>query len=361
MSTPKSIADQHRQEWAGRHKPSGSTRRLFLKTLGLGAAGLAAGGGAAWVAGEFNQTTATAEELRAQLLAALEANALLQTEAAATKSNLTLAVDQNAQLVTTLSAAQTEAAGLQTQVATLQSQLEATAQQLEAANVQAAKAQTLIAMYEQLESLGLDALTQEGLARMGQQLLTTIESLPVVRDGLALARSLLDNFEETLPAWEESLNWLSEQLGWLTAGLGLIEQAAGQVISATFTGLTEIFHGFVNFILEHLPFNIGTRASETLNTTQVVIARLPSVVGDADAKIVQSFKARVGQGDEGWSRTLIRPLRERALSPADKLAASVKDTEATFASALKTPLEATLEQRAALRAAIAQFRAENQL
>lgn len=361
MPSPKSIADQHRQDWERTHHPSGATRRLFLKTLGLGAVGLAAGGGAAWVTGEFNTTTATAEELRAQLLAALEANAALQGEAGAAQSNLTLAVDQNAQLVTTLSGVQTEAASLQTHVTTLQSQLEATALQLEAANVQVAKAQTLIALYDQLESLGFDDLTREGLTNMGQQLMTTVESLPVVREGLALARTLLNEFEETLPSWEESLDWLGEQLGWLTAGLGLIEQAAGQVISATFTGLTEIFQGFITFILEHLPFNIGARTSETLNTTQVVIARLPSVVGEADTKIVKSFKSRVGRGETGWGRTLIRPLREKALSPADKLAASLKDTETTFTTALKAPVEAALEQRAALRAAIQQFRTENQM
>ncbi len=354
MSSPKSIADQHRQAWAGRPKPGGATRRLFLKTLGLGAAGLAAGGGAAWVTGEFNHASATADELRAQLLAALETNATLQGEVSATKSNLTLAVDQNAQLVTTLSSAQTEAASWQTQAATLQSQLET-------ANAQLDKTQTLLTLYEQLENLGLDDLTREGLTNMGQQLVTTLESLPGVRDGLALARTLLTEFEATLPSWDESLDWLSEQLGWLSAGLGLIEQAAGQVISATFTGLTEIFQGFVNFILEHLPFNIGARTGETLTTTQVVIARLPSVLGEAEAKIVKSFKSRVGQGDEGWGRTLIRPLRERALTPADRLAASLKDTEITFATALKAPVEAALEQRAAVRAAITRFRAENQL
>lgn len=361
MSTRKSIADQHRQAWERAHSPNGSTRRLFLKTLGLGAAGLAAGGGAAWVAGEFNHTTATAEDLRAQLLAALEANAALQGEASATQSNLTLAVDQNTQLVASLSSAQTETASLQSQVSTLQSQLETATTQLEAANAQAAKAQTLIALFDQLESLGFDDVTQAGLTAMGQQLVTTVESLPAVREGLALARSLLNNFEETLPSWDESLTWVSEQLGWLSAGLGLIEKAAGQVISTTFSGLTEIFQGFINFILDHLPFNIGARTTETLNTTQAVIARLPTVMGDLDTKVVKSFKSRVGPGEEGWSRTLIRPLREKALAPADQLADSLKDAEATFATALKGPVETALEQRAALRAAIAQFRAENQM
>jgi hypothetical protein len=361
MATPKNIADQRRQDWERAHPASGATRRLFLKTLGLGAAGLAAGGGAAWVAGEFNHSAASAEELRAQLLAALEANAALQGEASATHNNLTLAVDQNTQLVTSLSNAQTEAASLQTQVSTLQSQLDVTASQLEAANAQVAKTQTLIALFDQLESLGFDDLTQTGLAAMGQQLVTSVESLPMVRDGLALARTLLNDFEATLPSWDESLNWVSEQLGWLSAGLGLIEQAAGQVISATFTGLTEIFQGFINFILDHLPFNIGARTTDTLNTTQAVLARLPTVMGDLDTKVVKSFKSRVGPGEEGWSRTLIRPLREKALAPADKLAASFKDTETTFATALKAPVEAALEQRAILRAAIAQYRAENQL
>lgn len=361
MPSPKSIADQHRQDWERTRPANGTTRRLFLKTLGLGAAGLAAGGGAAWVTGEFNHTTANAEELRAQLLTALESNTTLQGEVSAAKSNLTIAVDQNTQLVTTLSGAQAESATLKTQVATLQSQLDVTGLQLEAANAQIAKAQTLIALYDQLESLGFDDLTRAGLTDMGQQLLTTVESLPVVREGLALARTLLNDFEETLPGWDERLDWVSEQLGWLSAGLGLIEQAAGQVISSTFTGITEIFQGFVNFILEHLPFNIGIRTSETLNTTQAVIARLPSVLGDLDTRVVKSFKARVGQGEDGWGHTLIRPLREKALSPADRLAAALKDTETTYATALKAPVEAALAQRATLRAAIQKFRTENQM
>src|SRR5258706_13299714 len=69
-------AEAHRQAWAARS----GRRRLLLKTMGLGAAGLAAGGIAAWTKGEVDDASAagvTLGDTRRQLETANAARAPL--------------------------------------------------------------------------------------------------------------------------------------------------------------------------------------------------------------------------------------------------------------------------------------------
>src|SRR5689334_25425325 len=97
-------AEAHRQAWAERS----GRRRLLLKAMALGAAGLAAGGVAAWTKGELDDAATnglTLADTRQQLDAANAARAALalsysalQTQANGWQSQLTAATAQNAQL-----------------------------------------------------------------------------------------------------------------------------------------------------------------------------------------------------------------------------------------------------------------------
>ena len=192
-----------------------SRRRFLLQAMGVTAAGLAVGGGAAWAksrSDEADAAEAAVRELQARLAAAANTNAALdvstvnlQQQLANLQSQLAALTGQNGPLASALSAAQKESADLKTQLASAQSQLSA-------ANDQLGKFKTLIALYDQLEGIGLDTLVREGLTAVAVGLTSALGLTALLKDGVLLAHTLLDNFEKLLPDFHAAMTWLGSQI-----------------------------------------------------------------------------------------------------------------------------------------------------
>jgi hypothetical protein len=343
-------------------------RRFLLKTLGLGAAGLAAGGAAAWGKGQLEQAaglstpTATAVlDLSQQLNDAQAARSLLelsyqelQTRAAEWQAQLELANNQNAQLSTSLTASQQEASNLQAQLASIQAALDA-------ANGRLTRAGELVALFDQLDAVGLDGAVEGGLASVAGSLAALLTPAAALRGGLSSARGLLANFELSLPDFAGAMHWLGEQVVRLKVGLWSVESSAAETAGTAAAGIAAAFTGFVGFVIDHLPFNIGAKVRATLSSTQSVLANLTDMTDNAADQVMLKISQRVDDGPQSWKRTLVEPLRAEALNRADEVLTAVNNTDATYQQALKAPVESALQQRRTLREQIAAFRATHSL
>ncbi|MDW8325527.1 MAG: hypothetical protein RMK99_03070 [Anaerolineales bacterium] len=336
------------------------SRRIFLRAVGMGVAGLALGGSAAWAYGQLSEkeaALATAQQFQAQLAdARLHNRSLdalinsLQGQVAQLDAELAVATSQNAQLANALNAAQQEALTAKTQLAEVQTKLEA-------AEARLAEFQGLIALYEQLESVGLDALIQDGLKSVAAGLAAAMSVTPLVQSGVQTATSLLDEFEKLLPTFNAGLVWLSEQLIQLKLNLLTLERAAKTTLAGAATGVVAAFGGFIKFVLNYLPFNIGERTRATFSAAQAVIMNTSDVAFQTDAQLFEPLWRYVSGGPNSWEKQLVKPLREQTLSPASRLALAVEQAQNTFDTALQTPLRAALQQRAQLKTKIAEQRA----
>ncbi len=354
------LADQHRRKF----ERLATGRRFVLKALGLSAAGLVAGGGAAWASGKLENAAtmgAAVTDLQSRLEAITGAHSTLelsaqglQIQVADLQSQLAFASSQNAQLATDLSSAQARSTELEAQFVATQSQLDAT-------NAQLARSKELIALFDQLEGVGLDGATQSGLAAVAGGLSAAAGHVPTLRQGVAMARSLLDDFELTLPNFQTTLNWLGEQIVNLKVTLSAIELSAQHTLNATIAGAAAAFGGLIKFVLDHLPFNIGQSVEDTLANTQALLTRLPTVLSGAEDKFLVGLGQHLGEGQKGWRRSLVAPVREQTLAPADQLLAAVEEANTQFAASLNDPVQTALARRAALRQTIAAFRTANNI
>jgi hypothetical protein len=337
-----------------------SRRRFLLQALGLSAAGLVTGGGAAWAmdhleVGGVSQTNASQLEAAQSAQTALDlSNAALQKQLTDLQAQLASATGQNAQLASALSTTQQEATDLKTQLATAQTQLKDTGLQL-------TKHQELAGLYDQLEGIDLDTVVTTGLAAMTTGLGAVSGLAPLLHDGLALARNLLVGFEQALPDFQEAMTWLGDQILNLRLNLYSIEVAAQQTINQAINGLTEVFGEFANFVLDHLPFNIGAKVRETLATIQHLLNGLTDMADGADEKVLGRISQRVGDGPQSWKRTLVKPLRDKTLSPIEKMLTAITEVETTFTTNLNDPAQAALKERTALKEKITTFRKTNGL
>jgi len=358
--TDNSLADQHRREY----ERQAVGRRFLLKALGLSAAGLVVGGGAAWAGSKLGDATtlgANMTDLQSQLTTLTGAHSTLQASAQALQvqvadlqSQLGFAASQNAQLATDLSGAQAKSTDLEAQFLSAQSQLNT-------ANTQVARSKELISLFDQLEGIGLDSAAQSGLAVVAGGLASAVGHVPTLRQGVAMARSLLDDFELTLPTFQTTLNWLGEQIVNLKVTLSAIELSAQHTLNATIAGAAAAFGSLVSFVLDHLPFNIGQNVKTTLTNTQSLLSSLPAVIAGAEDKFLVGLGQRVGEGQKGWRQSLVKPVREQTLVPADQLLAAVEQANTQFAASLNDPVQTAIARRGALRESIAAFRAANQL
>jgi molecular chaperone GrpE (heat shock protein) len=355
-----SRAEEHRQAYLRQV----ARRRFFIKTLGLGAAGLVAGGAAAWTKSELEVAStagASLADMKLQLENALAARsaaeqsyAALQTQSAEWQVQLTAANNQNAQLSSSLASVQSEAANLRSQLASLQSALDS-------ANARLARSTELISLYDQLEAAGLDGLVQNGMASVSGVMAGLLGTSEALRGGVESARSLLSNFESTLPDFQGAMQWLGEHVVRLKAGLWTVESSAQQTVNSALTGIAAAFSGFAGFIIDNLPFNIGRQVRNTLSATQSVLANLTQMTDNAGDQVLLKISRHVDDSPQGWKQSLVGPLRSRTLAAADEVVSASHTASSTYQSSLETPAGPVLERRRQLREQIASHRAAHGL
>jgi multidrug efflux pump subunit AcrA (membrane-fusion protein) len=332
---------------------------LVLKALGLGVAGLAAGGAAAWTKGELDAAAtagATVADAKHQLENANAAKAALalsftalQNQANDLQTQLAAATGQNTQLAGAVNAAQQEAADLKAKLTAAQTALDA-------ANQRLGNTHQLLGLYGQLEGVGLDGVVSNGLGVVSGALSGLAGPAGLLRDGINSAHGLLTGFEQVLPDFSSSMAWLGDQVVKLKVGLWAVETSAQQAANSTLTGLTAAFGGFVGFVLDHLPFNIGASVRSTLASVQSLLGGITTMTDQAADQVLLKISKHVDDGPQGWKQTLVTPLRDNTLAPASQVLAGIAGTSDTYHSSLKDPATTALQQRQALRDEIAAFR-----
>lgn len=356
MTDIQSHADQHRLAWEHRNR-----RRFFLKLLGLGAAGLTVGGGAAWANNQMTQDQAALTALNTQLTdttaahTALEVSyTTLQGQNTELSAQLTSLSGQNAQLASALSAAQQEATDLRAQIAALQTDLAAS-------QTKVTKQQGLVQLYEQLDQFGLDNLLSGGLSTLSANLQGLNSPAELLRAGLKQGRAVLQDFTAALVDIAAAMGWLGEKVVLFKVGLWLIENKAQQTAGAALTGIASVFGGFMGFVLDHLPFNIGTQVRETLAATQNLLTTLSTVADETDDQVMLKISPYVTDSAKSWQSTLVTPLQEDTLTAADQMLDAVAGASATVEKDVVVPTQVVLEQRRVMRERIALYRATEQV
>jgi hypothetical protein len=293
-------------------------------------------------------------QLRAQLGASVDNNATVADVVAALQSQLAGAASQNAQLASALSAAQQEVTNFKAQLAAAQGDLQTTTDSL-------SRNRELVSLFDQLNAVNLDDVVQGGLAAAAGSLSGALALGPLVMQGVNAGRTLLASFEQTLPVFREAMTWLGDQVLNLRLGLYTIEATARKTIGAALNGLNTVFGGFISYVLDHLPFNLGANVKATLNATQTILAGLADVLDGTDQKVLGTISPLVSEGPLDLAKTLVEPLREQTLKPAEQIVSALDEANQAFKTSLESPARLALAQRAEIHSKIEAFRQVNRL
>jgi hypothetical protein len=210
-----------------------------------------------------------------------------------------------------------------------------------------------------LDAVGLDGIVASGLGMVTGALAAVAGPVGLLRAGVDSARGILAGFETVLPDFKGAMAWLGENVVKLKVGLWSVENAAQQTVNSTMSGFAAVFGGFVGFVIDHLPFNIGDQVRGTLAAVQGVLTGVTDMTDNAGDKVLLKISKHVEDGPQGWGQTLVTPLRDSTLAPADQVLSAIGGADTTYHSGLKDPASTALEQRRVLREQIAAYRAAN--
>lgn len=221
------------------------------------------------------------------------------------------------------------------------------------------KLNELVAMYEKLEdNYSLDTLIKDGFTAASASFAGAIGMLPLVSQGIELARGLLDGLDFQIPNYRAGVSWLQKRIDDMNSSIETVEKAIAEALK-TLTPVADAMSQLVGYILKYLPANIGAGVKGALDAVNFLYQSLPPVVTGTHDQVIAMLSEPFADNEKGLSQSLAKPIRERSLSQAEKLTVQVTNANDAYTNKLEIPVLVALETRAAVQKEIADFRATN--
>jgi hypothetical protein len=129
----------------------------------------------------------------------------------------------------------------------------------------------------------------------------------------------------------------------------------------TLDPVTSTMKQLVDYILTWLPTNIGLGVKAALDAINFLYTSLPPVITGTHDQVIEMLTAPFAEDEKGLKQAMVKPIREKAFAPSEKLAQQVQSLNDTYTQSLHVPAQVALDQRAVLLKEIADFKAANQI
>ncbi len=210
----------------------------------------------------------------------------------------------------------------------------------------------LLALYEEMDNLGLDDRVREGIRAVGGILETVGSIAERLREAIRSARTALLEFQSRFPGLHEAVRWLKDALLSFSQKLTALENEVNEFLGLT-NPVAETVGGFLAKVLDWLPGTFGRQVRGGLERMGEILAALPAFLQGLFTRILEPledwFNSRSDAGLNGW---LVNPLLNNVLDPAEMLVERVLELVNAWNERLAHPSEQALARRSELRAEI---------
>jgi hypothetical protein len=236
-----------------------------------------------------------------------------------------------------------------------------TAAELEAA-AEAFKLKELLALYENLEKIGLDAIVSTGVAAVGLLLKGVETGSLAIKAGLDTVEGLLLDFEGAFPIVRAGIEWTEGVVSAFADKLQALEDAIEGVLEKA-QPITDALGGFFNFMLDLLPFGYGDRVRVTLDRIDDIVTSIPEAVESINTKLLEPLRRDWFSEEEGkgLKAGLIDPIVTGLLDPLEAFLGKLAELVGSWEEKLAGPAQKSIGERDAIREQIARYKAEEGL
>jgi hypothetical protein len=235
---------------------------------------------------------------------------------------------------------------------------------LATANAEIARLQGLVDLYEDLESVGLDALLAAGMSAAALPLQAVEAGARALQAGLEWIEQALASVEQALPTARESMLWLETQVTAVAEGLAGLETAVSRALDrAADNPVAAKLKEFGAVVLDNLPFGLGEKIRNVFDGLVQLVTSVDELVQGINTRLLEPLRSAwfSEASSEGIGASLIDPLVERIVQPLETHLADLAALADTWEQELVAPTKGALGARAEIRDQIAQYRNENRM
>lgn len=208
---------------------------------------------------------------------------------------------------------------------------------------------SLVALYEEMDRLGLDAKLGAALVAIGNRIGTLRAAAESLRAGLQGGRAALLEFQSGFAPLQAGLRWLRQSVTTLSQRLLALENSVNGLLELT-GPLTETVGGFLRWILDRLPGSAAEQVRDGLERLGEVVSPLPDLVEGLHQRILEPLEAWFdARSAEGLGPNLVDPLLTLVLDPAEALLDQIVELFRSWEEEWAGSLQQTLERRQAIR------------
>ncbi|MGB3904864.1 MAG: hypothetical protein WBB22_08075 [Anaerolineae bacterium] len=218
------------------------------------------------------------------------------------------------------------------------------------------KLRSLLALYENLERVGIDAILSAGVAALSISLEGLEKGITALESGVGLVDAGVTALEETFPAMRRGLRVVESLLVSMENRVTQLQELMTE-IQEVVSPLSDAVGSFLSALVERIP-GVGPAILDALDRISELVGSLPEAIGDVRSKLVEPLREDWFTDDEesGFKGRLLNPLQENLLEPLeeflDHLASAIDDWQ----EQLVNPVEQALTEREDIREQIARYR-----
>jgi hypothetical protein len=231
-----------------------------------------------------------------------------------------------------------------------------------AAEAEITKLKGLVALYETLERVGLDAIAALGIGTIGGLLHGLEGGARLLEAGVQEVERALKGFTALFPAIREGITWAEGLVSSLSDKLVQLQAAIGSAVSGA-KPLTDAMGDFFNFVLGLLPADVQKSVRDTLARIEAVITSIPEAVEGLNNRLLTPLRQNwfSDESANNLETTLVAPITTGLLDPLEKHLTDLADLLDQWETGLAKPVQAALDQRQTIREQISRYRQEHGL
>jgi hypothetical protein len=225
---------------------------------------------------------------------------------------------------------------------------------------QVEKLQGLLALYEHLDQIGIDAVVSTALAAFKIFLDKLRGGVGLLRDGVNAVEGTFNGFQNTFGAIRDGLTTAEAAVNNVAALLKNAEDWLGQTTSPL-QPLIQQVHQFFDDLLSKIPFGVGDNIRKTIDGLIGLVVAVPAMVQDVNTSLLEPLRTGWFSDDraKNLQGALLDPVSHQVLEPLKNFLGDVDQTLAHWESDVSTPVQAALDGRAAVRQQIAEYKKQN--
>jgi hypothetical protein len=224
------------------------------------------------------------------------------------------------------------------------------------------KLKGLVALYETLEKIGIDAIISGAMSVFKGFLDTLRGGVGLLRAGVSGAEGALNSFQNTFAAIRDGLKAAEDGVNNIAALLNNAEVFIGDATTPA-KPLVEQVRQFFDDLLGKIPFGVGDNIRHAIDGIVGLVVAIPSGIAAVSSKLIQPLRTGWFSADSAKNiqGALLDPITQNVLEPLKKFLGDVDQTLAHWQGDVATPVQAALDQRDAVRKQIAQYKEQHNL